>query len=118
MKDFSYLIGRPYASGGMGPEEFDCYGLVRHVWKEALGVNLPEKCIGWRRYGDVLDWPVEIDPYDILMFMELEENIVNHIGVAISKTDFLHAGRIFGGVVCTSVWMAKDKIKAIGRVKP
>jgi len=29
----SELIGRPYKSGSMGPDTFDCWGLLRHVQK-------------------------------------------------------------------------------------
>jgi cell wall-associated NlpC family hydrolase len=36
------LIGRPYAVGADGPDAFDCYGLARHVLREAYGEDLPE----------------------------------------------------------------------------
>ena len=113
LHDFSDLIGKPYLDGGLGPDSFDCFGLVRWVWHKALGICLPEKHLGWRRFGDVLPWPCEIRLYDILMFESL--NIVDHVGVMVSETEFLHTGRIYGGVVCEPVWRAKDKIRAVGR---
>lgn len=36
------LIGRPYAFGANGPKEFDCYGLVAHLFRECYWINLPE----------------------------------------------------------------------------
>lgn len=30
------LIGTPYKSGSMGPDTFDCWGLIRHVEREAF----------------------------------------------------------------------------------
>jgi cell wall-associated NlpC family hydrolase len=38
---FNSLIGRPYQHGADGPEAFDCYGLVRHVLREAYDQDLP-----------------------------------------------------------------------------
>ncbi len=35
------LIGKPWKSGARGPLEFDCWGLVRWVYRERLGVILP-----------------------------------------------------------------------------
>ena len=35
-------VGRPYRWGGSSPREgFDCSGLVQHVYREALGIELP-----------------------------------------------------------------------------
>lgn len=34
-------IGRPWVSGGRGPDDFDCWGLVCEVYKTHLGVELP-----------------------------------------------------------------------------
>jgi hypothetical protein len=34
------VLGVKYESGSMGPDTFDCWGLVRHVQKEAFGREL------------------------------------------------------------------------------
>lgn len=36
------LIGRPYAAGARGPDAFDCFGLVQFVWRERLGLSVPD----------------------------------------------------------------------------
>lgn len=36
------LIGRPYRIGARGPDEFDCYGLARHVQRELAAVDMPD----------------------------------------------------------------------------
>lgn len=35
------LIGLPWVSGARGPLEFDCWGLLVHVYWEILGIELP-----------------------------------------------------------------------------
>lgn len=37
----SGLIGKPYRPGADGPDEFDCYGLVRHVLAKCYAIELP-----------------------------------------------------------------------------
>jgi len=34
-------LGRPWVSGGQGPHDFDCWGLVRWVQREHFGRELP-----------------------------------------------------------------------------
>lgn len=34
-------IGRPWVSGGVGPNEFDCWGFVRHIKRVHEGIDLP-----------------------------------------------------------------------------
>jgi len=38
-------IGKPYKVGARGPEFYDCWGLVCAIYKNALGVELPD----WHR---------------------------------------------------------------------
>lgn len=35
-------LGKPWIAGGSGPEAYDCWGLVRAVYRERLGILLPE----------------------------------------------------------------------------
>ena len=35
------LIGQPYQRGATGPDAFDCWGLVRHVFTTVHGINMP-----------------------------------------------------------------------------
>lgn len=34
-------VGKPYVWGANGPDSFDCSGLVRYVYKNALGKDIP-----------------------------------------------------------------------------
>lgn len=40
------LIGRPYVRGASGPDSFDCWGLVRHVFRERLNIEMPFVAVG------------------------------------------------------------------------
>lgn len=42
MMDVNQYIGVPYKSLGRSPDGWDCYGLVRHLFAEHLGVTLPD----------------------------------------------------------------------------
>lgn len=34
-------IGKPWTKGGRGPDSFDCWGLVYHIYHQQLGIQLP-----------------------------------------------------------------------------
>jgi cell wall-associated NlpC family hydrolase len=36
------LIGKPFRYGARGPQEYDCWGLVRECYRRAHGVLLPD----------------------------------------------------------------------------
>jgi cell wall-associated NlpC family hydrolase len=38
----SRLIGRRWVSGACGPEDFDCWGIVKYIYEKRRGVILPE----------------------------------------------------------------------------
>ena len=40
------LIGLPYRRGAAGPEAFDCWGLVRHVFAARWGIAMPHVQVG------------------------------------------------------------------------
>ena len=40
------LIGLPYSRGACGPDAFDCWGLVRHVFEQVHGITMPAIAVG------------------------------------------------------------------------
>lgn len=34
-------LGKPYKRGAYGPNEYDCWGLVHHIYKHRYGIDLP-----------------------------------------------------------------------------
>lgn len=99
MIDVSDYIGLPFESGGRGPAGWDCYGLLRLVYAERLGIELPTHC----GYADVMtpdsaaaiqrglaDWaPVDApEPWDAVLFNV--DGVANHIGLVIQPGLMLH----------------------------
>ena len=39
---YESLIGKPYKIGARGPDEFDCYGLARHIQISRVGIDMPD----------------------------------------------------------------------------
>jgi cell wall-associated NlpC family hydrolase len=109
------FVGIPYLDGGNTINGLDCYGLYRLVLKRGLGVELPEKPIGWRRYGIILSPRAKLQRYDAPLFSSNSQGLVDHLGAAVDSYNFLHADRLCGQVVCDSLSRAGRKIKAIGR---
>jgi len=113
-------VGIPYKENSVNPDEgLDCYGIVRYVLNTERGLALPEKppiAARWHRYVKLfkppLPYPIK---HDILMFAEIIPGIVNHIGIMISATDFVHSGSKFGGVVCEPINKYRYLITGLGR---
>ena len=40
------LIGKPYRRGACGPDDFDCWGLVRYVFEHVHGIAMPVVNVG------------------------------------------------------------------------
>ena len=103
------LLGKPWVSGGVGPDSFDCYGLVRHWYREAYGVILPEYLVDSRDLHAVIVsmgaacksavWskaPLGDAPQIVAMG---KTKRISHVGVHVGGGFVLHCSRQAGGVV-------------------
>ena len=103
------LVGIPFADGGRGPESFDCWGLVREVYRR-YGINLPDYNIGcydilnvtaemernrhyWREHK-----PPEIPVPSVVAF-RVSAPMINHVGIYIGDGKFLHTREKAGAVI-------------------
>lgn len=84
----SYL-GTDYVWGGDTPEEgFDCSGLVRYCYEEALGVTLPRTTYFQWRVGETVDFD-DLHPGDLLFFEE--DGDVHHVAMYLGDGYYIHA---------------------------
>lgn len=84
------LLGVNYKFGGNSPETgLDCSGLVRHVFREAIGLVLPRRSEEISREGEkvALD---QLRPGDLVFFNTLRRTF-SHVGIYIGNNQFVHA---------------------------
>lgn len=80
-------IGDRYVPGRSGPDGFDCSGLVRYVFKQAMGKELPHQSRA--QYGKVERISVEeAQPGDLVFFFR---NGAHHVGIYIGKGKMIDA---------------------------
>ena len=106
-------IGKPFVDGGRGPDEYDCWGLVKDFYCRELGIELPDYHISAFKVGLVTetmrrdlkaDWTKRMGPQfgdlvAISMDMALPRYIVNHVGVYVGYNKFLHTRKATGAVI-------------------
>jgi len=89
-KGFSFL-GIRYLHGGDGPSDggFDCSGLVRKVFGDALGLNLPRTAAEMAKLGNRVN-KEELKPGDLVFFNTMRRAF-SHVGIYLGENRFLHA---------------------------
>jgi hypothetical protein len=91
------LLGVDYRYGGTSPESgLDCSGLVRHVFHDALGLNLPRRSIEISRLGGKVT-KAELQPGDLVFFNTLRRTF-SHVGIYIGQRRFVHAPSSGGAI--------------------
>ena len=95
-------IGLEFKHKGRGPK-YDCFGLVKCIYKEKLNIDLPEYVetydFRWGESGkthilDNLDKDFyEVKTYkrfDVILFYNPSKIVVNHMGIYLEDDKFLH----------------------------
>ncbi len=84
------FVGVNYRRGGESPEAgFDCSGLVRHVFRESLGLVLPRTSRDISRVGETIHRE-ELQPGDLVFFNTLRRGF-SHVGIYLGEHRFVHA---------------------------
>ncbi len=91
------LVGANYRRGGESPDTgFDCSGLVRHVFRESLGLSLPRTSKEISHFGEKIDNEA-LQPGDLVFFNTLRRGF-SHVGIYLGEHRFVHAP-VTGGQV-------------------
>ncbi|MEN6567206.1 MAG: NlpC/P60 family protein [Veillonellales bacterium] len=109
MITFDDLLGSPFADGGRGPSQYDCWGLCREVYRR-YGVNIPDYPISAMDANRICKqmeqeqhkWVQIQQPYPVPCLVAIcldSASWVNHAGVYIGNGQFIHAYRKTGVVI-------------------
>ncbi len=99
------LVGINYRRGGSSPENgLDCSGLVRYVFREARGTELPRTSAEISKLGESVD-KKDLQPGDLVFFNTLRKAF-SHVGIYLGDNKFIHAPSSGGAVRIESMDMA------------
>lgn len=91
------LAGIHYKYGGSTPDSgLDCSGLVRYVFKEVLGEELPRSAEEISNVGNAIDLR-ELQPGDLVFFNTLKRSF-SHVGIYLGENKFIHSPATGGKV--------------------
>jgi cell wall-associated NlpC family hydrolase len=86
------LIGVNYKFGGNTPESgLDCSGLVRYVFQQVTGIDLPRTAKAMSGVGDSVSI-ADLKPGD-LVFFNTRRFAFSHVGIYLGDNQFIHAPR-------------------------
>jgi len=107
------LIGIHYRRGGSSPENgLDCSGLVRYVFREAHGTELPRTSVEISKMGETVD-KKDLQPGDLVFFNTLRRTF-SHVGIYLGDNKFIHAPSSGGAVRIESMDLAYWKARFNG----
>jgi len=106
------FLGIRYRFGGTSPESgFDCSGLVRRVFSDALGLDLPRTAKELAQHGEQVKRS-ELKPGDLVFFKTMRQTF-SHVGIYLGDNQFLHSPSAGGKVRVESMdsdyWRARFK---------
>jgi len=111
-------VGTPYVLGAIGPDAFDCSGLIYYVARESLGVQLPRTAKAIYSYCRIVP-DKSRETGDLVFFKTNSSGNITHVGIYIGNGQFISAisDGDNTGVIISSLnqpyW--KDKYVATGQ---
>lgn len=95
------LLGSRYVYGGAGPHSFDCSGFVSYVFSSA-GYNLPHNAAAQSSLGEPVK-KADLQPADLVFFSYYGGQGINHVGIYVGGSKFIHASSSNEGVIYSSL---------------
>ena len=91
------LLGINYRRGGNTPESgFDCSGMVRYVFQNSMGLELPRRAVEISLIGAKVDRN-DLKPGDLVFYNTLKKTF-SHVGIYLGNNRFIHAPATGGSV--------------------
>ena len=86
------MLGIRYKLGGSDPDSgLDCSGLVRYVFKQAWGKDLPRTSQEISQVGNRIE-PKDLQPGDLVFYNTVRRGF-SHVGIYLGDSKFIHAPR-------------------------
>ncbi|HHS92732.1 MAG TPA: NlpC/P60 family protein, partial [Campylobacterales bacterium] len=96
-------LGKKYVWGATGPNNFDCSGFTKEVFKCTIGINIPRVSRDQAKVGTYVEFS-ELRRGD-MVFFDTEKKYtgkVNHVGIYLSNNNFIHASSAKKKVIITN----------------
>ena len=101
-------VGKPYVWGANGPDSFDCSGLVRYIYKNALRKDIPRVSEDQSKVGQAVSRE-DLQPGDLVFFDTMDKGKVSHVGMYIGNNEFILAANSKKGVIKSTLTGYYDK---------
>lgn len=83
-------VGAPYIRGAIGPDAFDCSGLIFTVSRESIEFQLPRTVKAMYSYVKIVP-DSQREPGDLVFFRTTGDGSISHVGLYIGKGQFISA---------------------------
>lgn len=89
-------VGKPYIWGGVGPDNYDCSGLVQYVYGHAAGVNMPRVTTDQVRVGQTIPMD-QLEPGDLIYWGSTTSPY--HVAIYVGNNQYVSAATPEQGVI-------------------
>lgn len=83
-------VGAEYVYGAVGPDTFDCSGLIYYCAREATQIQLPRTARAIYNFVNKIE-DNELENGDLLFFKTTNSGTISHIGIYIGNRQFISA---------------------------
>ena len=97
-------LGQKYVWGATGPNQFDCSGFTRYIFRSTAGIQIPRVSRDQSRVGQYIKNIKDLRRGD-MVFFDTEKKFkgkVNHVGIYLSNGNFIHASSARKKVIITN----------------
>jgi len=111
-------IGVKYRKGGTDRAGIDCWGLTSMMYLDVAGISLPHTSEEQFRCGTPVSTN-DLRPGDLVFFISLSQHVLDHVGLYLGNTEFIHASPSRGAVVSSLRQDYYEKrFQGANRIKP
>lgn len=90
VKEAKRYVGCAYVRGAVGPDAFDCSGLIYYVARESIQYQLPRTAKAIYNYVKIVP-DSEREAGDLVFFKTTGDGSISHVGIYIGRQQFISA---------------------------